>query len=128
MYYLQATASAAELSGFSDFPWIAGIGYFRIFKCLQGVGMVCNGFAAPWRFIWTKFQPEIFIFGPVRVDFHDLGLSELDLSVLGSFREVLRADLSALGSSRAILGVDLSALGSSRAVLGSLWEGLRARI
>ena len=24
---LQATASAAELSGFSDFLWIAGIGY-----------------------------------------------------------------------------------------------------
>ena len=34
--YLQATASAAELSGFSDFPGIAGIGYFGVLQWVLG--------------------------------------------------------------------------------------------
>ena len=36
---------------------------------------------APWRFIWTKFQPEIFDFDPVRINFRDFRGFGIDLAL-----------------------------------------------
>ena len=72
--FKRALPTAAELSGLSDlgiFPGFLEFAIFGYYRGYLGVGRVSNGFGAPWRFIWTEFQPENFILEPVRVDFPD---------------------------------------------------------
>ena len=63
-----------------------------------GVGKVSNGFGAPWRFIWTEFQPEILNFGPVPVTFMVLEYLEIDSGILGSSGAVLGVLPETLGA------------------------------
>ena len=58
------------------------------------VGRASIGFVAPWRFISTKFQPEIFDFEPVRPISDDSGCFGSDSDTICTCKQPPRSKLS----------------------------------